>query len=49
MIDNIVISPHKEYFTFSDLFKWNEVIENITRVAKGCDRLINIVRFEEDY
>jgi len=48
-LDNIILSPHRGYSPFSDLFRWNEVIENITRMAKGRERLINVVRFEEEY
>lgn len=48
-LDNTILSPHRGYSPFSDLFRWNEVIENITRMAKGHEKLINVVRFEEEY
>jgi len=48
-LDNIILSPHRGYSPFSDLSRWNEVVENITRMAKGQERLINVVRFEEEY
>ncbi|MBA7680601.1 Formate dehydrogenase [subsurface metagenome] len=48
-LDNIILSPHRGYSPFSDLLRWNEVVENITRMAKGRERLINVVSFEEEY
>ena len=48
-LDNIILSPHRGYSPFTDLFRWNEVVENITRMAKGRKNLINVVRFEEEY
>jgi phosphoglycerate dehydrogenase-like enzyme len=48
-LDNIVLSPHRGYSPFRDLLRWNEVIENITRIAKGQKNLLNIVNLEEEY
>jgi len=48
-LDNIILSPHRGYSPFRDLLRWNEVVENITRMAKGRERLINVVRLEEEY
>jgi len=48
-LDNIVLSPHRGYSPFNDLLRWNEVIENITRMAHGRKDFINIVNLEEEY
>ncbi|MFX0076277.1 MAG: NAD(P)-dependent oxidoreductase, partial [Candidatus Hermodarchaeota archaeon] len=48
-LDNIVLSPHRGYSPFSDLLRWSEVVENITRIAKGQENLLNIVNFEDEY
>jgi phosphoglycerate dehydrogenase-like enzyme len=48
-LDNIVLSPHRGYSPFSDLLRWNEVVENITRIAKGNENLLNIVNLEIGY
>ena len=48
-LDNIILSPHRAYSPFSDLLRWNEVIENITRIAEGNESLINVVDLKEEY
>ena len=48
-LDNIILSPHRAYSPFSDLLRWDEVVENITRMAKGNKNLINIVNLDEEY
>ncbi len=48
-LDNIILSPHRGYSPFSDLSRWNEVVENIARMAKGNKNLINVVNLEEEY
>ena len=48
-LDNIVLSPHRGYSPFSDLLRWNEVIENIERMALGRDDFINVVNLEHEY
>ncbi|MFX1314220.1 MAG: NAD(P)-dependent oxidoreductase [Promethearchaeota archaeon] len=48
-LDNIVLSPHRGYSPFNDLLRWDEVIENITRMAKGRDDFINIVDLDNEY
>jgi len=48
-LDNIVLSPHRGYSPFNDLLRWNEVVENITRLAQGRDDFINVVNLEEEY
>lgn len=48
-LENIILSPHRGYSPFSDLLRWNEVVENITRIAKGHKNLINIVNLKQEY
>jgi len=48
-LDNVVLSPHRAASPFDDLSRWNEVIENITRYAKGSKDLLNIVDLEQEY
>jgi len=48
-LDNIVLSPHRSYSPFSDLLRWDEVIENINRMSQGRNDLINIVNLKEEY
>jgi phosphoglycerate dehydrogenase-like enzyme len=48
-LDNIVLSPHRGYSPFSDLLRWDEVIENINRISQDRSDLINIVNLKEEY
>ena len=48
-LDNIVLSPHRGYSPFSDLLRWDEVIENINRLSQGRSDLINVVNLKEEY
>ncbi len=48
-LDNIILSPHRGYSPFIDLIRWNEVIENISRMAHGRQDFINKVNLEEEY
>ena len=48
-LENIVLSPHRGYSPFNDLLRWDEVIDNITRMAQGHQDLLNIVDLEEEY
>ncbi len=48
-LDNIILSPHRGYSPFKDLLRWNEVIENITRMAHGRQEFINVVSLDEEY
>ena len=49
MLDNVILSPHRGYSPFSDLLRWDEVIENITRMAQGQTEFINVINLEEEY
>jgi phosphoglycerate dehydrogenase-like enzyme len=48
-LDNIVLSPHRAASPFSDLERWNEVIENIKRFNYGRTDFLNIVDLQREY
>ena len=48
-LDNVVMSPHRAASPFSDLGRWDEVIENIHRCATGQTDFLNIVDLERGY
>ncbi|NHJ25640.1 MAG: hypothetical protein EAX89_13735 [Candidatus Lokiarchaeota archaeon] len=48
-LDNIILSPHRGYSPFSDLLRWNEVIENISRMSQGRNDFVNLVSLEDEY
>jgi len=48
-LNNIILSPHRGYSPFSDLLRWNEVIENIKRITQKRTDLLNVVDLEEGY
>ncbi len=48
-LDNVVLSPHRGASPFSDLKRWDEQIENITRFAKGRTDFMNIVNLKDEY
>lgn len=48
-LDNVILSPHRAASPFSDLARWDEVIENITRFHNGDDSLINVVDIDAGY
>jgi phosphoglycerate dehydrogenase-like enzyme len=47
-LDNVVLSPHRGASPLDDLTRWDEVIENITRVATGKE-CINVVNLDKEY
>jgi len=48
-LDNVVLSPHRAASPFDDLKRWDEVIENIKRFARGENYFINVVDLDEEY
>jgi len=48
-LDNIVLSPHRAYSPFSDLLRWDEVIENLSRMSQSRNDLINVINLKEEY
>ncbi|MHA2239583.1 MAG: NAD(P)-dependent oxidoreductase [Candidatus Hodarchaeales archaeon] len=48
-LDNIILSPHRAASPFSDLKRWNEVIENIQRHHQGSKDNLNVVELNREY
>ncbi|MBA7660553.1 Formate dehydrogenase [subsurface metagenome] len=48
-LDNIILSPHRGYSPFNDLLRWDEVIENIKRMAQNRNDFLNVVNLDEEY
>jgi phosphoglycerate dehydrogenase-like enzyme len=48
-LENVVLSPHRAASPFSDLHRWNEVIENIKRFATGERSFLNVISLEDEY
>ncbi|MEA2071144.1 MAG: NAD(P)-dependent oxidoreductase [Asgard group archaeon] len=48
-LDNVVLSPHRGASPMDDLKRWDEVIENISRYARGEKEFLNEVNLELEY
>ena len=48
-LDNVILSPHRGASPMDDLKRWDEVIENIRRLAEGKDEFINVVELDRAY
>ncbi|MHA1670312.1 MAG: NAD(P)-dependent oxidoreductase [Promethearchaeota archaeon] len=48
-LDNVILSPHRGYSPFSDLLRWDEVIENLSRLSENRNDFINQVNLTEEY
>jgi phosphoglycerate dehydrogenase-like enzyme len=48
-LDNTVISPHRAASPFDDLDRWDDVIENLSRLAQGKRKFLNEVDVREGY
>lgn len=48
-LENVILSPHRAASPFSDLKRWDEVIENITRFSVGNFDFKNIVNLDLEY
>ncbi len=48
-LDNVVLSPHRAGSPFSDLKRWDEIIENIRRFAQGRIDFLNVVDLVRGY
>jgi len=48
-LENIVLSPHRAASPFNDLKRWDEVIENISRLVDGRTDFLNIVNLDNEY
>ena len=48
-LENVILSPHRAASPFSDLERWDEVIENISRFQQGRTDFLNLVDLEREY
>ncbi|NHJ85734.1 MAG: hypothetical protein FK734_09750 [Asgard group archaeon] len=48
-LDNVILSPHRAASPMNDLRRWDEVIENISRIAQNRFEFLNIVNLEREY
>ncbi|MDA3838200.1 MAG: NAD(P)-dependent oxidoreductase [Candidatus Delongbacteria bacterium] len=48
-LDNVLLSPHRAASPFSDLKRWNEVVDNIKRFSLRRTDFLNIVNLDEGY
>lgn len=48
-LSNVVLSPHRAASPFDDLGRWDEVIENLKRLAAGKRTFLNVVDLKEEY
>ena len=48
-LDNVILSPHRGASPMNDLRRWNEVIDNISRVARDEKIFLNEVDLENEY
>lgn len=48
-LDNILLSPHRAASPLDDLRRWDEVIENIMRLARRENEFLNVVDVKEGY
>jgi phosphoglycerate dehydrogenase-like enzyme len=48
-LENVVLSPHRAASPFSDLKRWDEVIENIRRFHNGETEFLNVVNLNHEY
>ncbi|MBS1493557.1 MAG: hypothetical protein JST55_08605 [Bacteroidetes bacterium] len=48
-LENVILSPHRAASPHDDLKRWDEVIENISRFAKGEQKFLNTVDIEKGY
>ncbi len=49
LLDNVILSPHRSASPFSDLKRWDEVIENIKRFHLGATHFLNVVDLDAGY
>ncbi|MHA1611007.1 MAG: NAD(P)-dependent oxidoreductase [Promethearchaeota archaeon] len=48
-LDNIVLSPHRAASPFDNLDRWDEVIENLTRLSQNRTDFLNQVDLKKEY
>lgn len=48
-LSNIVLSPHRAASPFDNLDRWDEVVENLTKISQGKKDFINQVNISTEY
>ena len=48
-LDNVVLSPHRAASPFDDPQRWEDIIENIKRLADSRDDFLNVMSLEHEY
>jgi phosphoglycerate dehydrogenase-like enzyme len=48
-LENVILSPHQAASPFNDLKRWDEVIENISRLANNRSDFLNVVELQREY
>ncbi|MHA1556216.1 MAG: NAD(P)-dependent oxidoreductase [Candidatus Heimdallarchaeota archaeon] len=48
-LDNVILSPHRGASPMNDLKRWDEVVDNISRVARNEKKFLNEVDLENEY
>ena len=48
-LDNLILSPHRAASPFDNLERWDEVIENLKRLAQNRTDFLNQVDLEKEY
>lgn len=48
-LPQVILSPHRAASPFDDLKRWDEVIENLSRLAKGRTDFLNVVDLTKEY
>ena len=48
-LDNVLLSPHRAASPMADLERWDEVVDNLRRVADGRVDLRNVVDLKRGY
>lgn len=48
-LKNVVMSPHRAASPFDDTERWDDIIENIKRIAAGRTDLLNVVDLQREY
>ncbi|UYP47408.1 Formate dehydrogenase, mitochondrial [Candidatus Lokiarchaeum ossiferum] len=48
-LPNIVLSPHRAASPFDNLDRWDEVVENLTKISEGKKDFINQVNIANEY
>lgn len=48
-LKNVLLSPHRAASPFDNIDRWDEVTENIFRLAEGKEEFVNVVDLDKEY